>query len=79
VALALNKAYPGLDAEQKERAVSILTRLIKDEDIFVKVRAYEAFLNIRKFEKREFLKVDEALKNESDFVQHWVLYNVDLE
>ena len=79
VALTLNKAYPELGAEQRERAVSVLTGLIKDEDVFVKVRAYEAFLNIRKFEKREFLKVDEALKNESDFVQHWVLYNVDLE
>jgi len=79
VALTLNKAYPELDAEQRERAVSVLTGLIKDKDVFVKVRAYEAFLNIRKFEKREFLKVDETLKNESDFVQHWVLYNVDLE
>jgi AcrR family transcriptional regulator len=75
VALALNKAYPGLDVEQRKKAASVLTELIKDEDIFVKVRAYEAFSNIRDVEKKSFPEVDEVLKEESDFVQQWVLYN----
>jgi HEAT repeat protein len=78
VALALGKAYPKLDAKQREKAVSTLTELIRDKDIFVKVRAYEALLNIKKSAKREFPKVDKALKSEPDFVQHWVLYNSDL-
>jgi HEAT repeat protein len=74
VALALNKAYPELDAGEKKKAVSVLTELIKDEDIFVKVRAYEAFLNIKDLEKKSFPEVDEALKEESDFVKQWVLW-----
>jgi hypothetical protein len=77
VALALNKAYSELNAEQKERATSVLTELIKDEDIFVKVRAYEAFLNIKDLEKRAFPEVDERLGKESDFVRQWALYNLD--
>ena len=75
VALALNKAYPKLDTKQKERAVNILKNLVKDEDIFVKVRAYEAFSNIKDLEKRKIPEVDESLKEESDFVKGWVLYN----
>ena len=74
VALALNKAYPKLDTKQKEKAVSVLKNLVKDEDIFVKVRAYEAFLNIKDLEKRKIPEVDESLKEESDFVKGWVLY-----
>ena len=75
VALALNKAYSELDAKQRKKAVSVLRELIKDEDIFVKIRAYEAFLNIKDLEKQDFLEVDKALKGEPDFVQQWVLYN----
>ena len=73
VALALNKAYPELDAGQREKTLSTLTELIKDEDIFVKVRAYEAFSNIKDGEKKTFPEVDEALNKESDFVRQWVL------
>jgi hypothetical protein len=68
VVLAMNKAYPEFYAKQREKAVSVLTELIKDEDIFVKVRAYEAFLNIMSLEKKE-----------SDFVRQWVLYNFEQE
>jgi HEAT repeat protein len=75
VALAINKAYAELDARQRKKVVSVLTELIKDEDIFVKVRAYEAFLNIKDLEKRDFPEVNEALKKEPNFVQQWVLYN----
>jgi hypothetical protein len=75
VALALNKAYSELDAKQKEKAINVLRELIKDEDIFVKVRAYEAFLNIKDLEKRDFPEADETLKKEPTFVQQWVLYN----
>jgi hypothetical protein len=32
-------------------------------------------LNIKDVEKRAFPEVDEALKEESDFVRQWVLYN----
>jgi HEAT repeat protein len=77
VALATNKAYPELDAEQREKALSVLTALIKDEDIFVKVRAYEALFNIKNLEKKELPEVDEALRKESDFVRQWTLYNLD--
>jgi AcrR family transcriptional regulator len=75
VALALNKAYPELDAKQKEKAAGVLAELIKDEDIFVKVRAYEALLNIKDLEKKTFPEIDKALKEESDFVRQWVLYD----
>ncbi len=74
VALALNKAYPELDTRQKEKAVSILKELIHDEDIFVKVRAYEALMNIKEIEKKEIPEVGKALKEETDFVRQWVLY-----
>jgi AcrR family transcriptional regulator len=79
VVLAINKAYPELDAKQKEKAVSVLTELIKDEDIFVKVRAYEALLNIKDLEKKTFPEVDKALKGESDFVRQWVLWGSEQE
>ncbi len=77
VVLALNKACPQLDTKQKEKAVRVLTELIKDEDIFVKVRAYEGLLNIKDIEKRSFPEVDEALKEESDFVRRWVFYSFE--
>lgn len=75
--LAINKVYPKLDSSEKKKAVSVLIELIEDEDVFVKVRAYEALLNIEDLEKRDFPEVDEALRKESDFVQQWVLYNFD--
>ena len=55
--------------------MSVLKGLIKDEDIFVKVRDYEAFLKIKDLEKKIFSEIDDALKKESEFVRHWVLYN----
>jgi len=76
--LAIGKAYPELNPSSKERAVRVLTALTRDGDVFVKVRAYEAFLNIKDLEKLDFLEVDEALSKESDFVRQWVLYNFDL-
>jgi hypothetical protein len=60
---------------QKGKAVSVLKGLIKDEDIFVKVRDYEAFLKIKDLEKKIFPEIDDALKKELEFVRHWVLYN----
>ncbi len=75
--LAINKAYPELDNGEKQKAVSVLIELIEDEDVFVKVRTYEALLNIKDLEKRDFPEVNEALKKESDFVRQWVLYNFD--
>ena len=75
--LAINKAYTELDSSEKQKAVSVLIELIEDEDVFVKVRAYEALLNIKDLEKRDFPEVDEALGKESDFVRQWVLYNFD--
>jgi HEAT repeat protein len=77
VVLAMNKAYPELDAKQREKVTSVLRGLIKDEDIFVKVRAHQALLNIKDVEKRAFPEVDEALKEESDFVRQWVLYSLE--
>ena len=73
--LAINKAYSELNASEKEKAVSVLRGIIEDKDIFVKVRAYEALLNVKVLEKRDFPEVDEALRKESDFVRQWVLYN----
>jgi HEAT repeat protein len=73
--LAINKAYFELNISEKEKAVSVLRGIIEDKDIFVKVRAYEALLNIKDLEKRDFPEVDEALRKESDFVRQWVLYN----
>ena len=75
--LGIGKAYPELNPSEKETAVCILTELTKDEDVFVKVRAYEAFLNIKDVEKQDFPEVDGALRKESDFVRQWVLYNFD--
>jgi len=75
--LAINKAYPELDSGEKQKAVSVLIGLIEDEDVFVKVRAYEALLRIKDLERRDFPEVDEALRKESDFVRQWVLYNFD--
>lgn len=75
--LAINKAYPELNDSQKEKAASVLRGMIEDEDIFVKVRAYESFLNIKNLEERDFPEVDESLIKESDFVRQWVLYNFD--
>lgn len=75
--LAINKVYPELNNSQKKKAVSVLRRTIEDEDIFVKVRAYEALLNVKDLEKRDFPEVDEALGKESDFVRQWVLYNFE--
>jgi len=75
--LAINKAYPELGSSEKQKAVSVLIGLIEDEDVFVKVRAYEALLNIEDLEKRNFPEVNEALRKESDFVQQWVLYNFE--
>jgi len=73
--LAINRAYSELNASEKEKAVSVLRGIIEDKDIFVKVRAYEALLNIKVLERRNFPEVDEALRKESDFVRQWVLYN----
>lgn len=73
--LAINKAYTELNASEKEKAISVLRGLIEDKDIFVKVRAYEALLNIKELERRDFPEVDETLRKESDFVCQWVLYN----
>ncbi|MDO9575317.1 MAG: hypothetical protein Q7J55_02175 [bacterium] len=75
--LAINKAYPELDSGEKQKAVSVLIGLIEDEDVFVKVRAYEALLRIKDLERRDFPEVDEALRKESDFVRQWVLYNFE--
>ena len=75
--LAMNKAYPKLNAEDKDTALRVLRQAIESEDIFVKVRAHEALLNISDLEKRRFPEVDEALERESGFVRQWVLYNVD--
>lgn len=75
--LAINKTYPELNASEKEKAVSVLRGMIEDEDIFVKVRAYEALLNIKDLEERDFPEVDETLRKESDFIRKWVLYNFD--
>lgn len=75
--LAMNKAYPKLNAEDKDTALRVLRQAIESEDIFVKVRAYEALLNISDLEKRRFPEVDEALERESEFLRQWVLYNVD--
>ena len=77
VVLAINKAYSELDASEKERAINALSKVVQDGDIFVRVKTYEAFLNIRDLDKQDFPKIDEALKRESDFVQRWVLYNFD--
>ncbi len=79
VVLALNKAYAELDASAKEKTVSLLRELIQDEDVFVKVRAYETLLNIKELEKRHYSEVDEALRMESDFVRHWVFLHFDGE
>ena len=73
--LAINRAYTELNANEKEKAISVLRGLIEDKDIFVKVRAYEALLNIKVLERRDFPEVDETLRKESDFVRQWVLYN----
>lgn len=73
--LAINKAYTELYASEKEKAISVLRGLIEGKDIFVKVRAYEALLNIKELERRDFPVVDETLRKESDFVRQWVLYN----
>jgi len=75
--LTMNKAYPELDGGEKEKAVAVLRELIEDEDIFVKVRAYEALLNIKDLEKRKFPEVAERLNRESDFVRQWILYNFE--
>lgn len=76
--LAIDKAYPDLNAEDRDTAVGVLSQAIDSEDIFVKVRAYQALSNIRDSEKRSFPEVDAALERESDFVQWWAHYNDDI-
>lgn len=75
--LAIDKAYAKLGTEDKETALRVLTQAIQSEDIFVKVRAYEALYNIQNLEKQPFPEVHAALESESDFVQLWARYNDD--
>jgi len=76
--LAIDKAYPMLKAEDKDAAIGVLRQAIGSEDIFVKVRAYQALSNIGDLEKRSFPEIDAALAKESEFVQHWARYDDDL-
>ncbi len=75
--LAISKAYPEMNTRDRDTALRVLKQAIESDDIFVKVRAYEALFNIGELEKRPFPDVDAALRVESDFVQQWALYNVD--
>jgi len=75
--LAIDKAYTKLNTDDKDKALRVLKQAIESEDIFVKVRAYEALLSVRDSEGRSFSEVDAALGRESDFVQQWTHYNDD--
>lgn len=77
-AFAIGKAYPELGAEDKGTALRVLRQATGYEDAFVKIRAYEALLNVMDLEKRRFSDVDAALARESDFVRQWVLGDSDL-
>lgn len=77
-ALAIDKAYPGLNVEDKVTAIGVLRQAIESEDIFVKVRAYQALFNIRDSEARGFPEVDAVLERESEFVRLWAHYDDDL-